>query len=171
MIEQQEWRQEARCKGVDTAVFFPNFKVEADWKATAAKVCKGCPVKADCLEWAVTHDESGLWAGTTTKERALMRKERGLRRPMISQIDVQPCGTEAAYQRHRRSGEPACESCIRAHRLRVAESKELREPAFVDCLFCGENFKQRSNRLDASRFCSDTCGTKYRRIQKRAVEG
>lgn len=29
--------------------------------------------------------------------------------------DAQPCGTEAAYQRHRRRGERACYACLQAN--------------------------------------------------------
>lgn len=29
--------------------------------------------------------------------------------------DMKPCGTEAAYRRHRRRGEPACQPCRQAH--------------------------------------------------------
>jgi len=30
---------------------------------------------------------------------------------------VQPCGTNAAYKRHVRAGEPACNQCLKAHTL------------------------------------------------------
>lgn len=31
-----------------------------------------------------------------------------------------PCGTDAAYRRHLRRGEPACEACLQAARRRAA---------------------------------------------------
>lgn len=39
-------------------------------------------------------------------------------------IRLRPCGTNAAYQRHRRAGEYACTSCLSAHALNVKEAKE-----------------------------------------------
>ena len=32
-----------------------------------------------------------------------------------------PCGTSAAYRRHRRRGEPACPACLEAERLRNSD--------------------------------------------------
>ncbi|MEU7293353.1 hypothetical protein AB0A76_09135 [Streptomyces exfoliatus] len=34
-----------------------------------------------------------------------------------------PCGTHAAYQRHRRHGEPVCDDCREAARLRSAKQR------------------------------------------------
>lgn len=31
--------------------------------------CEDCPVKKMCFNYAVVHDEDGIWAGTTKKER------------------------------------------------------------------------------------------------------
>ena len=33
-----------------------------------------------------------------------------------------PCGTRAAYERHRRKGEPPCADCVEANRLANAEN-------------------------------------------------
>lgn len=32
-------------------------------------------------------------------------------------ITLKPCGTEAAYQRHLKKGEAACDPCLTAHRM------------------------------------------------------
>jgi len=37
---------------------------------------------------------------------------------------LQPCGTNAAYQRHRRKGEYPCPPCLEAHAAAVAAAKE-----------------------------------------------
>jgi hypothetical protein len=37
--------------------------------------------------------------------------------------DLAPCGTSAAARRHRRRGEPACEACLQAERLRIAQQR------------------------------------------------
>jgi hypothetical protein len=36
---------------------------------------------------------------------------------------LQPCGTEAAYQWHRRRGEDACAVCLAAHRTYQAQAR------------------------------------------------
>ena len=35
----------------------------------AKRVCRTCPVSAGCEMWAMTHNEHGIWAGMTVKER------------------------------------------------------------------------------------------------------
>lgn len=43
-----------------------------------ARVCAMCPLNDICLEWALTHDEFGIWAGLTRMQRLAVR--RGKRR-------------------------------------------------------------------------------------------
>lgn len=45
--------------------------------ATRAKrICEGCPVKAECLDHAITHRETaGIWGGLNTTERAPLMRE------------------------------------------------------------------------------------------------
>jgi WhiB family transcriptional regulator, redox-sensing transcriptional regulator len=41
-------------------------------------ICAGCPVRLDCLEYAMEHDDvQGLWAGTSHLQRRAARR-RGL---------------------------------------------------------------------------------------------
>lgn len=43
----------------------------------ARAICSWCPVKAECLEYAVADTSiEGVWAGTTTRERRQMRTDR-----------------------------------------------------------------------------------------------
>jgi WhiB family redox-sensing transcriptional regulator len=64
----------ALCKGQDPALWFPG----PGGSAEAAKaVCRACPVRVRCLEWAVQADEqAGVWGGASPDERALIRRER-----------------------------------------------------------------------------------------------
>ena len=68
------WRQQAACKGLDTSIFFP----ESDAAAGPAKaVCATCPVRAECLEWAIAaRQEDGVWGGMTDNERRRLRRRR-----------------------------------------------------------------------------------------------
>lgn len=43
-----------------------------------ARICHSCPVRQTCLDWALTHGEHGVWAGTTRKVRESLA--RGIRR-------------------------------------------------------------------------------------------
>ena len=55
----------------DPELFFP----EKSGSTRAAKaVCTGCPVRAECLEHALAHDERyGVWGGTSERERRRLK--------------------------------------------------------------------------------------------------
>ena len=63
--------EEAACRTGDTALFFGT---GAD--AEAAKgVCRRCPVRLECLQFAVdTNQQFGVWGGTDPEERATLRR-------------------------------------------------------------------------------------------------
>jgi len=68
------WRDEAACKSVPTEAFFPE---EGGVPTTLAKLCAGCPVRSECLDFAVSDwTIYGIWAGTDEKERRKMRQSR-----------------------------------------------------------------------------------------------
>ena len=61
------WREKRACAGMATANFFPQTRGIA--KKTIA-VCDECPVKWDCLNYAVINGiEHGIWGGTTESQR------------------------------------------------------------------------------------------------------
>jgi WhiB family redox-sensing transcriptional regulator len=78
------WRYEAKCRGLDTEIFFPPRDKELYTPiAEAAKaVCFGydgeppCPVRKDCLKEAINNDEQhGIFGGLSHRERnAMVRK-------------------------------------------------------------------------------------------------
>jgi len=67
------WRQSAVCGQTDPDVFFPDTGRSKITKRT----CAGCPVRTECLEWALTHGERfGIWGGLSEQERDMLKKER-----------------------------------------------------------------------------------------------
>jgi WhiB family transcriptional regulator, redox-sensing transcriptional regulator len=69
-----QWRQEAACRDLDTAIFFPETDEEY---AAALAVCATCPVRESCLEFAlVTRQDDGVWGGMTENERKRLRRRR-----------------------------------------------------------------------------------------------
>jgi WhiB family redox-sensing transcriptional regulator len=68
------WTDRAACRGTDTEIFFP---ANADEEAEALSICATCPVRAQCLDYAVRNRETyGIWGGTTPEQRRRMRRER-----------------------------------------------------------------------------------------------
>lgn len=98
-LNMRYWTDRAACKGqVPTELFFPpRIKVVYDEMAKEAKkACFGqngrrpCPVKDQCLEWAITTNELfGIYGGMSHRERnALVRK-----RHREAQDQALPCAT------------------------------------------------------------------------------
>jgi len=44
----------------------------------AKALCAGCPFTAPCASYAMEHDVSGVWSGTTTVERREARRIAGI---------------------------------------------------------------------------------------------
>ena len=64
----------ALCKGQDPGRWFPGPGGSVE---EAKAVCRACPVRIRCLEWALQADErAGVWGGASPDERALIRRER-----------------------------------------------------------------------------------------------
>ncbi len=72
-----DWRDSARCRGADTELFFPG--KDSILPEEAAALCAACPVRGDCLEWALGHPQYGVWGGTTRDDRHATRR-RGQRK-------------------------------------------------------------------------------------------
>lgn len=79
-----DWRQHAACRREDPDLFFPiGTSGPALLQTEQAKaVCRRCPVRESCLEWAMETDQTlGVWGGTSENERrSLKRRIRAGRR-------------------------------------------------------------------------------------------
>jgi WhiB family redox-sensing transcriptional regulator len=68
--------EEAACRGLDPELFYAEGGAAI---AKAKSVCVTCPLRMKCLEWAISREEFGVWGATTARERAAIRRERGVR--------------------------------------------------------------------------------------------
>ena len=74
-VHQAEWQVRAACKGPQAAAFFPPVTTERrDEKrireAHAKAICDACPVRSDCLDFAMAIKEPhGIWGGLSEVER------------------------------------------------------------------------------------------------------
>lgn len=69
----------ASCAEVDPELFFPERgAVTAGQRGiqSAKSICRTCPYTIECLEWALTHNEMGIWGGTTERERRRLKRNR-----------------------------------------------------------------------------------------------
>ncbi|QKW23989.1 WhiB family transcriptional regulator [Kitasatospora sp. NA04385] len=79
------WRDRAACLREDPELFFPvGVAGSALRQIECAKdVCRRCPVREQCLRWALDNgQDSGVWGGTSEDERRAMKRRaarQGLR--------------------------------------------------------------------------------------------
>lgn len=67
------WQFQGTCSTPD------NHDAEAGPRArTAREACDRCPVRAECLDTALRAESYGIWGGTNTAERKVMRANLGI---------------------------------------------------------------------------------------------
>jgi len=91
LADLEDWEAGALCARpwVDREVFYPG-EGGSRWDAARARMlCGRCPVRAECLDFALRHMDTvegagywGTWAGTTERERrAMHRRMKSAARP------------------------------------------------------------------------------------------
>lgn len=66
------WQDDALCAQVGDDFWFPD---KGGSTREAKGVCGRCPVRAECLEYALANDERfGVWGGMSERERRRLRR-------------------------------------------------------------------------------------------------
>lgn len=78
-IPMNDWRSKAKCKGMETALFFPN---KGERPRIALATCKLCQVKQECAAEANSDKRNiqGVWGGLTHRERLQPGYRKNLKR-------------------------------------------------------------------------------------------
>lgn len=99
-----EWADRSLCSQVDNDIFFPE---KGGSSREAKAICATCPVRAECLTYALDNDERfGIWGGLSERERRRLKGQPD---------DTGACGTyPKGYGRHKKRGEQPCDDCRRA---------------------------------------------------------
>ena len=64
------------CVGKDTTLWFPDRSRGPHGSDEAKLICSGCPVRKECLQYALSSDMAfGVWGGTTPAERRRMKDD------------------------------------------------------------------------------------------------
>ena len=90
--DEREWMRDAACAGIDPDLFFPE-RGDAGHvvKVAIQELCGGCPVRPECLDYAVRHaEQDGWWGGMDPRDRRKVRKER-------IQAGIIPASNRASY--------------------------------------------------------------------------
>lgn len=72
------WQDRALCTQVGGQMFFPG-KGDAQTTRDAKKLCRGCEVIGECLDYAIEHRERfGVWGGRSERERRKLMRANGV---------------------------------------------------------------------------------------------
>jgi WhiB family redox-sensing transcriptional regulator len=124
-----DWRTRAACRGEDPELFFPIGTTGRDYDAQveeAKTVCRGCPVRIECLDWAYRTRADGIWGATTEQERAAARRRHNRQKQGTQRVcdncghTYQPGSNNARY----------CRSCAHTvHKQQQKASEKARRVA------------------------------------------
>jgi WhiB family redox-sensing transcriptional regulator len=69
--ERSGWMLRGACRSEDPELFFPISATGPGFAqvSSAKAVCSRCPVRANCLSYALITQPDGIWGGTTREER------------------------------------------------------------------------------------------------------
>jgi WhiB family transcriptional regulator, redox-sensing transcriptional regulator len=79
LTAEEDWRSAAACWSADPDLFFPvsAFGKALEQVAQAKAICARCPVRRQCLAFALrTRQVHGVWGGTSEEERDFIRRRR-----------------------------------------------------------------------------------------------
>ena len=73
ITEERPWAVFAACKDKDPDTFFP---LSQEGERKAIRICQGCSVQMECLEFALeTNARFGIWGGQNEKERKTLLRQ------------------------------------------------------------------------------------------------
>jgi hypothetical protein len=106
LVNQEAWVEQAICSETDPEMFFPN---AGESNREAKRVCYGCPVRAECLRFALENGEAhGVWGGFSDRERKKMRPGRR----------TSHCANDHEYAVTGRNQNGTCPECARQRNKR-----------------------------------------------------
>jgi len=72
---EDQWQERALCAQTDPEAFFPE---KGGSTREAKRICLGCEVRDECLEYALANDERfGIWGGLSERERRRLKRGIG----------------------------------------------------------------------------------------------
>ena len=70
--DDDQWQERGLCAQTDPEAFFPE---KGGSTREAKKVCTGCDVRSECLDYALQNDERfGIWGGLSERERRKLKR-------------------------------------------------------------------------------------------------
>lgn len=119
MTQDRTWQEQARCAVDDPQilnVFFNDEDDEIDYTNAAKEICGGCPVRRQCLQFALdTEERFGVWGGAdeSTRRWALSIDQYGKPIQRIRDMKCPYCagGDISAVSKTRTKTRLRCSTC------------------------------------------------------------
>lgn len=118
VLANRDWRERAACLNYPLDLFFPEGSsgspAVAAQVAEATAVCAGCPVRAQCLDWALSNGERfGVWGGQAEGQRTARGSALTSGAPSLCQSGRHP----------RAIGEGRCAECKRENNVKRGKAR------------------------------------------------
>lgn len=85
LLGRESWMDEGLCRETDPESFYPAKGVP---NRPAKRICQACPVRAECLEYALSHDEHfGIWGGLSETERRRVKRGQPAKTAQCAEAD------------------------------------------------------------------------------------
>lgn len=122
-VREQRWMEQAACVGHDPELWFPSDgkgrppgngeRPETERIKKAKAICAGCPVRNECLTFALENKEDhGIWAGVGRERRRELRRGNPLPDQPARPSDGSCLrGHSAEYRVSTSSGSTKCKKC------------------------------------------------------------
>jgi hypothetical protein len=110
-------RAHCRLPGVDAERFHPSQGTDSHTYANTKKLCTGggkvpaCPFLAECREYGLTYNVSGVWGGIGEKERRRIREARRIVPEPLSMGLIAQVPNTRERERQRWVGDSPCPEC------------------------------------------------------------
>lgn len=106
------WRDAALCAQVGGDVWFPEKGASV---REAKRICGGCLVRTECLEYALEHAiRYGIWGGTTERQRRAMKPRSRV---------IQSAPLMCVNRLHLKNGPGRCAECKKDRDLERAKTR------------------------------------------------
>jgi WhiB family redox-sensing transcriptional regulator len=118
-LNRQTWQAKAACRDIENPdIFFAEHPGANKSTNEAKKICKQCPVRIDCLEYAITNDERyGIWGGVSPGGMSEYRRLN----PKLRHPHTCRAGHDRAEVGTRADG-----YCLQCHRQNQSRSRKRR---------------------------------------------
>lgn len=72
LLNRPAWQADAACIEHPEVDFFPQ---QGEPIEPALRVCEGCLVRQECRDYAIAHNEKGVWGGLSAIQRTRARRQ------------------------------------------------------------------------------------------------